>query len=618
MTVEVDAAPDYSKVRPLDAYRAARCPVRLQYDLLPPPGTVATGPSAADQERMVDGQEFQAAVFARLLELHDDIVLIESNWNAHVHTTAAMESGVGIILGGSLPDDLVGRRSGRPDLLLRSGDGYVPVDVKSHGLTEAKAGPVAVSSLEEPWDASALIEPELRFKSRREHDDALQLAHYWRMLEHHGYAVGRPRGAILDREQRLWWIPLDEPRAKAWWLDRPATWLERYDHEFDFRRDVALHTQRRIDGDDLPPKVDPAWVAECGRCPWHDVCHAELLGIDHVSLLPRSTWEVFLEHRRRGSLTRLDVARLDVLTAEVVGALTDTMWRTVDAAESEAGLASLLPRRPDLVASLAQVGIRTAGELRGRLDDSTLAYRGASVGPLLHLIDDARAAVSGTSHRRRGVTTLGLPEAAVEVDVDMESDESGRHYLWGMLPVIDGVLGEYVAVDSYDELTDVVEAEVFLRFLGELAQLRAEAARRGGVLRVYHWTAAELTAMKRIVARQASPGLPTRDELDAMIAAEWVDLAAVHAHSIVTGDSNSIKVVAPAIGFGWTVEDAGGDFSMVQHRLAVSGTPDERAAAVAWLRSYNRDDVRATYAVRTWLRQSFDSLPLIEDWVEKE
>jgi predicted RecB family nuclease len=53
----------------------------------------------------------------------------------------------------------------------------------------------------------------------------------------------------------------------------------------------------------------------------------------------------------------------------------------------------------------------------------------------------------------------------------------------------------------------------------------------------------------------------------------------------------------------------------VQHHVAVSGSPDERAAAIAWLRSYNRDDVRATYAIREWLRKSFDALPGIEDWV---
>jgi predicted RecB family nuclease len=339
----------------------------------------------------------------------------------------------------------------------------------------------------------------------------------------------------------------------------------------------------------------------------------QLLEIDHVSLLPGSTWERFVDHRRRGSLTRDDVARLDVLTAQAITDLTDAMWSKVDTAAGHTPLAELLPKRPGLVGSCAADGVTTAGGLRTRLDDRTLGYRGAHVGPLVTLIDTARAAVSGP-HRRRGATALPLPPATVEVDVDMECDESGLQYLWGLLPVSDGIAGEYVAVDSYDELTDEVEAEVFLRFLGELARLREEAVRRGGQLRVYHWTGAELTAMRRVVGKQALPGLPTRAELDEMITEEWVDLAAVYSAAVVTGSGNSIKVVAPSIGFAWDVDDAGGDFSMVQHGVAVSGSAAERAAAVAWLRAYNGGDVRATYTIRTWLRESFASLPRIEDW----
>jgi predicted RecB family nuclease len=173
-----------------------------------------------------------------------------------------------------------------------------------------------------------------------------------------------------------------------------------------------------------------------------------------------------------------------------------------------------------------------------------------------------------------------------------------------------GELGEYVAIDSYAPVTDEVEAEVFLRFLDHLAERREHAARLGGGLRVYHWTAAELTAMRRIVGKAALPGLPGKEELDAMIAAEWIDLAAVFRGAVITGAGNGLKVVATAIGFSWDVDDPGGDFSMLQHAGAVGGDDD----AVAWLRSYNRSDVLATYEVRRWLRESYDALPRIEEW----
>lgn len=613
MTDAVPSSPDYGAIKPLSAYPAKRCPVRLQNDLLPPPGTIPVELPAAQQDRLDEGIAFEQSMLERLAALHPDAVVVPDNWRAVEPTVAAMESGAPLILGSVLPDDLAGRRSGRPDLLVRVDGGYLPGDVKLHGITEAKNGPARWSDLAAPWPASATAEPGLRLKADRERENALQLAHYWRMLEHHGYAAPGPaRGVILDRQERLWWIDLDVPRRKVWWQEEPATWLEVYDHEFAFRRDVALHTQRRIDGEDLPPKVVPVWISECGSCPWQDVCRAELEEADHVSLLSGSTWERYLEHKRRDVLTRRAVARLDVPTAIAVDGLTDALWRTVESGDPGQPLADALDRRTEVVAALAAAGITSCGELVARLDERTASYRGARISALAPLIDEARVVVAGVPHRRRGVAGLDLPPAAVELDVDMESDPVGRNYLWGVLPTVSGVLGEYTPIDSYDELTDEVEGAVFLRFLDHLAEQRAAAERLGGVLRIYHWAPAEVTAMKRIVAKGAVPGLPTPAELGAMVAAEWVDLATVFKSAVLTGAGNGLKVVATALGFAWDVEDPGGDFSMLQHRAAVAGD----LAAIDWLRSYNGSDVRATYEVRAWLRSSFDSLPRIEDWVE--
>lgn len=607
-----ETSPAYEAIRPLSAYPAKQCPVRLQYDLLPPPGTIPVELPAAQQDRLEEGIAFEQAMLDRLAALHPDAVVVADNWRAVEPTVAAMEAGAPLILGSALPHDLEGRRSGKPDLLVRVEGGYLPGDVKLHGITESKAGPARWSDLADPWPTSATEEPGLRLKADRERENALQLAHYWRMLEHHGYvAPGPARGAILDRQERLWWIDLDVPRRKVWWQEEPATWLEVYDHEFAFRRDVALHTQRRIDGEDLPPKVVPVWISECGSCRWHDVCRAELEAADHVSLLSGSTWERYLEHKRRDVLTRRDLARLDVPTALAVDELTEAMWRTVETAELGQSLAEVLDRRAGVVAALAAAGITTCGELLARLDARTASYRGARVSRLASLIDEARVVVAGVPHRRRGVGALDLPPAAVELDVDMESDAGGANYLWGVLSTVAGVLGEYTAIDSYDELSDEVEGRVFLRFLDHLAEQRAEAERLGGTLRVYHWAPAEVTAMKRTVAKGAVPGLPSPAELGAMVAKEWVDLATVFKNAVLTGSGNGLKVVATAIGFAWDVEDPGGDFSMLQHRAAVGGD----AAAIDWLRSYNGSDVRATYEVRAWLRNSFDSLPRIEDWV---
>jgi predicted RecB family nuclease len=66
----------------------------------------------------------------------------------------------------------------------------------------------------------------------------------------------------------------------------------------------------------------------------------------------------------------------------------------------------------------------------------------------------------------------------------------------------------------------------------------------------------------------------------------------------------SIKALAPLAGFHWHVDDAGGGNSIVYYQTATSreNTELDRSTAITWLRSYNEDDVRATMAVRQYLR----------------
>ena len=66
---------------------------------------------------------------------------------------------------------------------------------------------------------------------------------------------------------------------------------------------------------------------------------------------------------------------------------------------------------------------------------------------------------------------------------------------------------------------------------------------------------------------------------------------------------NSIKSLAPSAGFEWEVSKAGGANSLLKYKQATNGKDQaERDEAIAWLESYNRDDVRATFAVRNYIR----------------
>ena len=96
-------------------------------------------------------------------------------------TVAAMESGAPLVLGGWLPDDIAGGRTGRPDLLIRVGGGYLPADVKHHATVEPRKTTTAIMS--------ALASPDQRCEvsgwaaTSHRYEDGMQLAHYTRMLQ---------------------------------------------------------------------------------------------------------------------------------------------------------------------------------------------------------------------------------------------------------------------------------------------------------------------------------------------------------------------------------------------------------------------------------------------------
>ncbi len=94
---------------------------------------------------------------------------------------------------------------------------------------------------------------------------------------------------------------------------------------------------------------------------------------------------------------------------------------------------------------------------------------------------------------------------------------------------------------------------------------------------------------------------------------EWVDLLKVVDGHLITGGGLGLKKVAPIAGFSWSVDDPGGDASMVRYDVAVTGADeDEREHARTWLLTYNQGDVEATLAIRDWLERESALLPRIE------
>ena len=612
---------DVSGVRPQGGYAAKRCPLRVYYDLFPPPGAVPLVEDAVDRLRMDAGNTFEARVFELIRQQHVGVTDLSAERNARSQTVEAMRIGAIVILGGELPLDPIGRRVGRPDVLVRAeqrGDGtwaYHPIDVKHHQTLTAlspRGDSATVGSFAALQFSAAARNPELQTRtSATISDDLLQLSHYHRMLEACGHDSSLRFGGIIGSEQVVVWHPLDTPMGKPRWEGLSAeSQLQRYDFEFSFRLDVLAAGAA---GQQI---VDSVNTSECAKCPWKSLCVPRMRAQDCVSLLPSQGYQSWRMMRSEGVSTRAAVARLDHATATTLAGIGTSAVRKMakllnDPTEraNTDDLAPLIGRSTQAI----EAGLNTVGDLR-RLDPVVVKLS-AGVGKLPELIDHARVVTHGQNmaHRRRGVDAVAVPQFDVEIDIDMENALNQEVYLWG---AFDGV--DVHSFVSWTPPSELMEATVFAEFWDWFTNRRNEATQSGKTFGAFCWyQAAETTALRRGAAAAASL-LGMRNapsEVEAFCnSGSLIDLLQVFKTHYITGGGNSLKLIAPLAGFGWDDHDAGGENSMAWHHQALH-EPDEsvRSTLRERLVRYNRDDVHATDVVRRWMRAttfpSVESLP---------
>ncbi len=621
---------DVSGVPPQGGYVAKQCPVRAQWDAIRPCDPLP--PSAALQRLFARGREFEADVVAELARLHPDAVSLlsqdrEKRAERVEATTAAMASGSRLIIGGRLPTDDAGRRTGEPDLLVASaGTGYRPADIKHHRSlaarpAESNADPALWSAFDDPaWEAAG---SDAAMAARKRRADLLQLGHYQRLLEAAGLAAADGRfGGIIGVERVVVWYDLDAPvwrTPSSSGRTRLRSTMEVYDFEFDFRLDIIAVAAASAGDPGVTPLVVPVKIAECAECPWWSHCGPLLeAGPGDVSLLPRIGWREWRIHHDHGVTDRAALAALDHRTATLIAAGVDL--RPVLGARgrlpAETNLADVLAsRRPAQAARLAKAGLHTLGDAAS-LCPRTASYSDAPMQDLPEQIDQARAALGrALVYRRRDVAAVHVPRGDIEVDIDMENTADGV-YLWGTLVTIGpgwtARPAGYRAFSTWEPMTAATEGELFAEFWRWLADLRTAAAADGLRLRAYCYNAsAENSQLRRLAT---ACGLTA--EVDAFIgSAQWIDLYRVFAGQLITGGSIALKAVAPLAGFSWEVTDPGGDEAMLRYEQAAG--PDGDPAARAWLYAYNRNDTEATRALRGWLDDGASECPSVADAIEE-
>src|SRR5699024_1740308 len=148
------------------------------------------------------------------------------------HTLDALYNGASYVSGALLPDDDVHGRSGAAELLVRPPDGYSPVIVVRHRITDPGDGAVTTRLPDlDPVNATTDSRRKLRSHPR----DQLRLAHLYRMLQQCGVAEPAcARGGVigLDADVVVWY-DLDAVR----WPGKRSTLVE-YDARFADRQAV--------------------------------------------------------------------------------------------------------------------------------------------------------------------------------------------------------------------------------------------------------------------------------------------------------------------------------------------------------------------------------------------
>jgi predicted RecB family nuclease len=457
-------------------------------------------------------------------------------------------------------------RVSRPDLLIRvKSDSdtpqWAPVDIKSHtAFEENKSNLLQITKL-------PLINPAAgeQISGTLVKKDGRQLAHYIRHLQNLGFASDTPWGGILGKDDSfIAWADLNALTYGVGQARMGA--LQQYDLAFMAAQQVVEGAIARESNPDSSPITIARRISGdfgCPTCEMRKICRKELEDFDnragHVTLLTDITAEkaskYFPDIESMAELLKADPN--DLPPQGAIAQLRAHVWQT---------------KKPQL-------------------------------------IDPSRK--------------FEIPEFDIEIDIDLENSQEalreegfeetlGRDsvYLYGY-----GIHDRTVNKDwnsakfgYFDDYRDNDEAEfsVLSQMWQKLKDEVATAEAAGKSVGIFHYSPHERTWWRNFIKRHgAKPGAPFIEEIENFMAKYFIDLYPLAQHVALPVTGYSIKVLAPLAGFEWEVKDAGGGNSIVYYQTATSPnkSDDEKAIAIKWLREYNRDDVKATFAARAYLRK---------------
>lgn len=261
----------------LDASVLTRCRHRVHLDAgvtagkaTAPPGTTDPGVRQRQEEaaahRVAVGDTLQAAAVEAGLGWAD-VGLHAGRRARAAATVAAARAGVDRIWGAVLPADVAGGLRGTAELLVRRDDGYLPVLVVNHRVSDPGSG--ARTSPLHTWAPVLDLARTLRSHPR----DQLRLAHLTRLLQACGLASAEAVGGVIGLDADC--VVVHDLATSSWAGGRST---------------LQVHAERLADRLAVATgavPTEPSRVGECRTCSWWPRCSAELAAAHDVSLVVR-------------------------------------------------------------------------------------------------------------------------------------------------------------------------------------------------------------------------------------------------------------------------------------------------------------------------------------------
>jgi predicted RecB family nuclease len=280
--------------------------------------------------------------------------------------------------------------------------------------------------------------------------------------------------------------------------------------------------------------------------------------------------------------------------------------RCRDIAEANKDLSTVYGAEQNIAIALRERGTRTIDELLKNFDAEKLADLQRPHGSRMQRVGDTAArkmldhAEAIKLNKEKILSKLSLPPGENMVMFDLEGvppqfGDLEKIYLWGT-QVFGKDKGKYMTgLAGFGPAGDKEGWEQFL-------QNSESIFRRYGDVPFVHWSDYEVSRVRKYVELYGDPkGVAAR------LQSNLLDLLrATKAAVVLPVYSYSLKVIEKFSGFKRTMDEFGGDWSIVSYIQAVETSDEEkRKSIMGKILKYNEEDLQAMWAVLNWLKEKF-------------